>query len=541
MFWRLGALAVSAGLLFGVDLASIGAALGGMSQDLGFENVHDTRSEWVVSGAKGGAVFGSLFGGAFMVSRGRRTSIICAAIPFLIGPLLVFAAQGFWQAFLGRLLMGLGFGLASVATPSYLSEVVPPVHRGLFEAMYELGIASGMLISSLLNLLLQALSESDRLGSVACWRYQAGLVPCAFAVPLLLLGLMVPESPRWLLQTASPSPAKLLASLKEIARLGRPGARQRLETVDSLSKIVDGLESVEPEHEEEDENEKATFEDDLIVLWDQKHSDVGNPLFSREAADYEQVAQKQRTLSVLLQTFVDAKDILLGKVPSAREGLLLSLSAAVLNQACASTSVLIYAQKLLSTVGVQTQTQQDAQSTLLIAAKLLGVIVGLFLVETLTRRALLATGGICSAVALGVIVLGAQLSNNVILMIGMGSFVLCFFSTWGVGYWAVVVEVTAAGGPRYASAAQAMATATLFGTGWLTSLTFVQVMSLGSLGLLTYVCVAVLMFAYGLCWLPETSGHSLEECAHDVEVKAQVFFAPSGDSETSESSTDVER
>eukprot|EP00434_Breviolum_minutum_P045499 symbB.v1.2.040809.t1/scaffold7551.1/size10645/1 len=205
MYWRLGTLAVSAGLLFGVDLASIGAALEGMSQDLGLEDVHDTRSEWIVSGAKGGAVFGSLFGGAFMVSRGRRTSIICAAIPFLIGPLF---------AFLGRLLMGLGFGLASVATPSYLSEVVPPVHRGLFEAMYELGIASGMLISSLLNLLLQAMSESGRLGSLGCWRYQAGLVPCAFAVPLLLLALMVPESPRWLLQTASPSPAKLLVSLK---------------------------------------------------------------------------------------------------------------------------------------------------------------------------------------------------------------------------------------------------------------------------------------------------------------------------------------
>lgn len=31
------------------------------------------------------------------------------------------------QAFVGRLLMGLGFGLASVATPSYLSEVVVPV------------------------------------------------------------------------------------------------------------------------------------------------------------------------------------------------------------------------------------------------------------------------------------------------------------------------------------------------------------------------------------------------------------------------------
>ena len=81
----------------------------------------------------------------------------------------------------------------------------------------------------------------------------------------------------------------------------------------------------------------------------------------RSSAVWE-VAQKQRTLSVLLQTFVDAswpplhcfcdvcglsglllpciaclsakaKDILLGKVPSARKGLLLALSAAVLNQA----------------------------------------------------------------------------------------------------------------------------------------------------------------------------------------------------------------
>lgn len=24
--------------------------------------------------------------------------------------------------------------------------------------------------------------------------------------------------------------------------------------------------------------------------------------------------------------------------------------------------------------------------------------------------------------------------------IGMGCFVVCFFSTWGIGYWAVVVE-----------------------------------------------------------------------------------------------------
>eukprot|EP00435_Cladocopium_sp_Y103_P055245 s1128_g18.t1 len=520
MFWRLSFLAISAGLLFGVDIASIGAALEGMAQELGLE---DNASEWVVSGAKGGAVFGGLFGGALMVSRGRRTSIRLSALPFFVGPLLILTAQSFWQAFVGRLLMGLGFGLASVATPSYLSEVVVPVHRGLFEAMYELGIASGMLLAALLNLLLQALSVDGQLGNLSCWRYQAGLVPCAFAVPLLLLSFTVPESPRWLMQTATPS--SLLASLGEIACLGRPGARQRLETVKSWTNCENGSEPLEALDAEafdaEEESEKASSKDDLIRLWDEKHKALGNPLFSRQTTPDEEVLQKQRTCGVLLGTFIDVKDILTGKVPSARQGLTLALAAAVLNQACASTSILIYAQKLLETAGVQGETEQDAQSTIIIAAKLVGVILGLFLVERVTRKALLAAGGAGSAMSLALLLVGMELSNNVLLMIGMGFFVLCFYSTWGIGYWAVVVEVTAVGGPRYASAAQAMSTATLFFFGWLTSLTFVQVMSLGSLGILVYIVVAVMMFAYGRCWLPETSGHSLEECAYNVEHQVQ--------------------
>lgn len=526
MFWRLSFLAISAGLLFGVDIASIGAALEGMAQDLGLE---DNASEWVVSGAKGGAVFGGLFGGALMVSRGRRTGIRLSALPFFIGPLLIFTAQSFWQAFIGRLLMGLGFGLASVATPSYLSEVVVPVHRGLFEAMYELRIATGMLLAALLNLLLQALSVEGQLGTLGCWRYQAGLVPCAFAVPLLLLSFAVPESPRWLMQTVTPS--SLLASLGEIVWLGRPGARQRMETVKTWTNSENGseaLEAFDAEVLDEEESEKANSKDDLIRLWDEQHKALGNPLFSREISR-EEVAQKRRTCAVLLGTFIDAKDILIGRVPGARQGLTLALAAAVLNQACASTSILIYAQKLLQTAGVQRQTEQDAQSTIIIAAKLLGVILGLFLVERVTRKALLAAGGAGSAISLALLLVGMQLSSNVLLMTGMGCFVLCFYSTWGVGYWAVVVEVTTVGGPRYASAAQAMCTATLFFFGWLTSLTFVQVMSLGSLGILVYVTVAVLMFAYGRCWLPETSGHSLEECAYSVEHQGDACLATDSD------------
>ena len=88
MFWRLAILAVGAGLLFGVDLASIGAAVESMSKELQLDK---KETEWVVSGAKGGAIFGSLFGGALIMSHGRRTMIGWSAIPSMIGPALVFS------------------------------------------------------------------------------------------------------------------------------------------------------------------------------------------------------------------------------------------------------------------------------------------------------------------------------------------------------------------------------------------------------------------------------------------------------------------
>ena len=251
----------------------------------------------------------------------------------------------------------------------------------------------------------------------------------------------------------------------------------------------------------------APEEDDLIHLWDEKHEAAGCPLF-RDSSSQCLAAPPQRTWRLLGRTLADARDILLGRVAFARRGLVLALSAAVLNQFCASTSILIYAQHMLSTVGVGSQVgllrglsetivpksraklspiqeggqslgiwrqvEQDAQAMLLIFAKLVGVSLGLLLVERVSRRQLLGGGGACCAVALAVLTLGAYLSSNWLLMSGMGCFVLFFFSTWGVGYWAVVVEVTVVGGPRYASAAQAMSTATLFAAGWLTSLTFLK-------------------------------------------------------------------
>ncbi|CAJ1446853.1 unnamed protein product, partial [Effrenium voratum] len=409
MFVRLANVAVCAGLLFGVDIASIGAALHGMTKEMGF----DTSSmEAVVAGAKGGAVFGSLLGGALIMSRGRRTSIAVSALPFLIGPLLIFTGRGFWQLLLGRLLMGFGFGLASVATPNYLSEVVVPEKRGMVEAMYELGIATGMLLSAIANLSIEALGEEGICAfDLGCWRFQAGLVPLCFALPLTLAVMLVPESPRWLLQAKGSSSEGLFCSLQEIGRLGRHGAAERLKTIEAKS-----AELMLSDFEETN--------DDLIRLWDLKHKEAGMPLFQlgdESNADLDESEDSEpprvRTVYLLKQTLTDAGAILCGRgPPGTGTGLALAMCAAVLNQACASTSILIYAQNLLQSVGVTEKDDQDAQTLITFGAKLLGVLLGLFVVDRVSRRLLLAVGGLACAAFMGLLMVGAMLKSASLLL-----------------------------------------------------------------------------------------------------------------------------
>eukprot|EP00913_Durusdinium_trenchii_P012337 g11581.t1 len=357
-----------------------------------------------------------------------------------------------------------------------------------------------------------------RLGYLALAGGRGALCLCRSAVDPVALGSRVSE-----VAHAARHPDELL-----MARLGRPGARERLHRVKTLRQ--EDLANIEDLHAEDLANIEDLDAEEPRSLWVEKHRMAGTPLYTASSGvgEQEEDVQRQRTCRLLWRTFGDAKDILLGRIPGARQGLLLALAAAVLNQACASTSILIYAQKLLSDVGVRSQVEQDLQSCILIAAKLLGVTLGASMNESCSPRDA-ARAALCGRPGLfGV----ADLADG---GTGMGLFVLFFFSTWGVGYWSVVVEVTAVGGPRYASCAQALATATLFGTGWLTSLTFLKVMSLGGYGLLVYVTVAVLMCVYALVWLPETSGHSLEECAHDVEVQAHVNLEDSCAVSTSDS------
>lgn len=195
-------------------------------------------------------------------------------------------------------------------------------------------------------------------------------------------------------------------------------------------------------------------------------------------------------------------------------GLMLALLAALLDQACASTSVLVYAQHLLHGAGVASQEMQDAMAIAVGMAKFVGVAAGLLIVNRVGRRLLLGWGAMICTMALAALAAGAACKSSALLLSSMCVFVLVFCATWGIGYWVVVTEVTAAGGPRYAAASQAMATVALFATGWATSLTFVSVTAAGGpWALLAYAGVMALAVLYAVALLPETRGHALEDCA----------------------------
>ena len=84
----------------------------------------------VVSSLLAGAAAGSLAGSALADSLGRKTALLLDAVPLLVGALISATASSLTSMVAGRVLCGLGIGLASALVPLYISEVGSPSAEG---------------------------------------------------------------------------------------------------------------------------------------------------------------------------------------------------------------------------------------------------------------------------------------------------------------------------------------------------------------------------------------------------------------------------
>lgn len=161
--WRVYVLALIASCgsnMIGYTSAFIGTTvtLDSFKKEFGMDNMSATEnnliSENIVSLFIAGAFFGALLTYGLSHWLGRRVCLGIASAVFTLGAGLQCGAnsnRGLGILYGGRVLSGLGTGIASNIIPIYLSELAPPAIRGRLVGLYELGWQLGGMVGFWIN------------------------------------------------------------------------------------------------------------------------------------------------------------------------------------------------------------------------------------------------------------------------------------------------------------------------------------------------------------------------------------------------------
>ena len=185
------------GLLFGFDTAVISGAISFVKAQFALDTVSEG---WLVSSGLLGSIMGVFTTGIISDRIGRKKTIIIAGIMFLISGFGCGFASSFAFLVAGRMIGGIGVGMASVISPMYISEFAPADKRGRMVAYYQLAITFGILLAYFSNAAILSLSQNSTTELLAQpWRGMF-TVMCVPSVIFLLMLISVPESPRWLVE-----------------------------------------------------------------------------------------------------------------------------------------------------------------------------------------------------------------------------------------------------------------------------------------------------------------------------------------------------
>lgn len=218
------------GLLFGYDTGVISGAILFIEKQM---HLDAWQQGWVVSAVLLGAMLGSVIIGPSSDRYGRKKLLLLSAIIFFLGSLGSAFAPEFWTLILSRIILGMAVGAASALIPTYLAELSPADKRGTVSSLFQLMVMTGILIAYITNYTFS--------GMYTGWRWMLGFAAIPSAL-LFLGGLVLPESPRFLVKKGSTDEAKEilgrmnnedkavveseLAQIKEQAKLENGGLKE---------------------------------------------------------------------------------------------------------------------------------------------------------------------------------------------------------------------------------------------------------------------------------------------------------------------------
>ncbi|KAG9454585.1 hypothetical protein H6P81_007489 [Aristolochia fimbriata] len=447
------------GLLFGYDIgATSGATISLQSAELSgvtWYNLSSIELGLVVSGSLYGALAGSLLVYPIADFLGRRRELIIAALLYIIGGLVTGFSPTLSILILGRLVYGVGIGLAMHGAPLYISETAPSQIRGTLISLKELLIVLGILLGYLIG--------SIEINAIGGWRYMYGLsVPIAVLMGLGMWSL--PPSPRWLLLRAVQGKGPL-QEYKEKAMNALTRLRGRI-AGDKVS-----------------ENQ---IEDTLASL--------------------RSAYSDQESEGSILEVF---------QGPSLK-ALIIGGGLVLFQQITGQPSVLYYAASILQTAGFSAASDAARVSVIIGVFKLLMTGIAVLKVDDLGRRPLLIGGVSGLVVALSLLTAyykvfqGFPIIAVVALLLYVGSYQISF----GPISWLMVSEIFPL---RTRGRGISLAVLANFGSNAVVTFAFSPLQEL--LGtdnvFLLFEAIALISLLFVAFLVPETKGLSLE----DIETK----------------------
>lgn len=202
--WTLTAISAVSGMLFGYDTGAINSVLVQVGTDIDNHTLSSGEKELITSALSVGAIIGSLLVGYLSDRLGRKRSLVFCDILFIAGAIVQAAISSKWPFVVGRFIMGIGVGAASMICPVFISEIAPVNVRGRLVTLNVVAITGGQVLATAIGAGFENVSSG--------WRWIIALGAAPPIIQGTLIEIFFPESPRHLQKTGRTEKAAAVLS-----------------------------------------------------------------------------------------------------------------------------------------------------------------------------------------------------------------------------------------------------------------------------------------------------------------------------------------
>lgn len=190
-------------------------------------SLSDVRTGLIVSIFNVGCALGGLILGRLGDVYGRRIGLMIVVMVYVVGIIIQISSSHLWyQYFIGRIVSGLGVGGIAVLSPALISEISPKQLRGTCVSFYQLMITLGIFLGYCTNYGTKKYTNSIQ------WRVPLGL--CFACAIFMIVGmLLVPESPRYLVEKERIDDAKISLARSNKLPVDSPAVAYELELIEA--------------------------------------------------------------------------------------------------------------------------------------------------------------------------------------------------------------------------------------------------------------------------------------------------------------------